>query len=61
MRDEKRRSKGRKEGLGLPMRGREANEGRMLLPGEERMEPFVYRTNVRPDVRIACDPDESKS
>lgn len=39
MREEKRRSKGRKEGVGLPRRGLEASEGRTLLPGDERTEP----------------------
>lgn len=42
IREEKRRSKGRKEGVGLPRRGLEANEGRTLLPGDERTEPWYY-------------------
>lgn len=40
MREEKRRSKGRKEGVGLPRRGREASDGRMLLLGEDMIEPW---------------------
>jgi hypothetical protein len=36
MRDWKRRSKGRNEGVGLLRPGREATEGRTLLPGEDR-------------------------
>lgn len=36
MRDLKRRSKGRKDGVGLPMPGR---EGRTLLPGDDRKDP----------------------
>ena len=39
-RDWKRLSKGRKEGVGLSRPGLEATDGRMLLPGEERTEPF---------------------
>lgn len=39
IRDLKRRSKGRKEGVGLPRPGREATEGRILLPGEDMNEP----------------------
>lgn len=38
-RDWNRRSKGRKEGVGLEIPGREATEGRILLPGDEIMEP----------------------
>ena len=42
-RDWKRRSKGRKEGVGLSRPGLEATEGRMLLPpGEEITEPYGY-------------------
>ena len=39
IRDLKRRSKGRKDGFGLPAPGREAIEGRALLPGEDKKEP----------------------
>jgi hypothetical protein len=39
IRDLKRRSNGRKDGVGLPMPGLEAVEGRMLLPGDEIIEP----------------------
>ncbi len=39
-RDWKRLSNGRKDGVGLPTDGLDANEGNMLLPPfEERMEP----------------------
>jgi hypothetical protein len=39
-RDWKRRSNGRKEGVGLSRPGREATEGNILLPpGDERTEP----------------------
>jgi hypothetical protein len=42
MRDWNRRSKGRKEGVGLSRPGREASEGRILLPpGEESTEPCL--------------------
>lgn len=39
MRDWKRRSKGRNEGVGLLRPGREATEGRTLLLGDEITEP----------------------
>lgn len=39
IREEKRRSKGRKEGVGLPRPGREASDGRTLLPGEDIPDP----------------------
>lgn len=39
-RDWKRLSKGRNEGVGLPIPGRDATEGKMLLPGEDNMDPF---------------------
>lgn len=39
MREEKRRSKGRRDGVGLLRYAREATEGRTLLPGEEIREP----------------------
>ena len=39
IRDWKRRSKGRKEGVGEPKPGLEAVEGRKLLLGEETTEP----------------------
>lgn len=39
MRDWKRRSKGRKDGVGLLRPGRDATEGNTLLPGEDRPEP----------------------
>lgn len=44
-RDWKRRSKGLKDGVGLLRPGREATEGRTLLPGEERAEdePWLSR------------------
>lgn len=47
MREEKRRSKGRKEGVGLPRRGLEANDGRRLLPGEERTDPWASQITSR--------------
>lgn len=39
IRDLKRRSKGRNEGVGLWRPGREATDGRTLLPGEDMKEP----------------------
>lgn len=39
IRDLKRRSNGRKDGVGLPSPGREATDGRILLPGEDMNEP----------------------
>jgi hypothetical protein len=39
MRDWNLRSKGRKDGAGLLRPGREATEGRTLLPGDEITEP----------------------
>ena len=39
IRDLKRRSKGRKEGVGLPRPGREATDGNTLLPREDTTEP----------------------
>jgi hypothetical protein len=39
IRDWNRRSNGRKEGEGLLKPGREATDGRMLLPGEEMKDP----------------------
>lgn len=39
--DENRRSKGRRDGVGLPRRGLDANDGSTLLPGEDRMEPCI--------------------
>lgn len=41
MRDWNRRSKGRKDGVGLLRPGREAMEGSTLLPGEDMNEPWV--------------------
>ena len=41
IRDWKRWSKGLKEGVGLLRLGREAKEGRMLLPGEDSIEPCI--------------------
>lgn len=39
MRVWKRRSKGRKDGVGLFRKGRDATEGSTLLPGEETRDP----------------------
>lgn len=44
IRDWKRRSKGRKDGVGLLMPGREANDGNTLLPGEDMREPCACQT-----------------
>lgn len=41
IRDLKRRSKGRKEGVGLPIPGREVTDGRILLPGEDIKDPYI--------------------
>lgn len=40
MRDWKRRSKGRKEGVGLANPGRDATDGGILLPGDDKIDPF---------------------
>ena len=40
IRDWNLRSNGLNEGVGLPRPGREANEGRTLLPGEDNTEPW---------------------
>ena len=40
IRDWKRKSNGRKEGVGLPSTGRSAADGRTLLPGEDIIEPL---------------------
>lgn len=59
MREEKRRSKGRKEGVGLPSRGRVAKDGRMLLPGEEINDPWQSQITSRA-IRAADDILEQK-
>ena len=41
IRDWKRRSNGRKDGVGLPKPGREANDGKTLLLGEDRCDPYA--------------------
>ena len=41
MRDWNRRSNGLNEGEGLLKPGREATDGRILLPGEEIKEPYA--------------------
>lgn len=52
IRDLKRRSKGRKEGFGLSRPGREATEGRILLPGEDMKEPCIVLVLSRGQVTL---------
>lgn len=48
MRDWKRRSKGRREGIGELRPEREAMDGRTLLPGDEKLEPYVKNVSMSP-------------
>lgn len=47
MRDWNRRSKGRKEGVGLLSPGRDAREGGMLLPSDDKRIPITKSANYQ--------------
>lgn len=46
MRDENRRSKGRKDGVGLLSPGRDATDGRMLLPTDDLTDPYNIKLAI---------------